>query len=394
MSTSEGTFAPLHGLRVLEIGDGVAGAAAGSVLASYGADVTTVRESSTRHGTAPRAIDDDGAERSLLSMLLDVGKTVIAHTEDMAFASFDVVICDRVTGPAAHSPTGTDDYVAMVEAVNPGTWVTISAFGLVGPRRDETASELVVAAAGGLLSLVSDVDTGRPLELAGSQALLSTGHAAALAACHGLSRRRHDGRPVHVDVSAQAATLATGPVLKVVGLLLASTPTGGAARYAAPAAFYPCRDGLLRISALEDHQWRGLTEAFDRPDWRDRFPGPADRIEHADEIDALIADVTRTRAKAECEATLQAAGVPTAAMYGPRDLLESAQFAARGRWCPARSADASSSTSPGPSASAPTPRSARSNPAAVSRGCGSPRPATCWRCRSPGPCSARWVPMW
>ena len=63
----------------------------------------------------------------------------------------------------------------MVEAVNPGTWVTISAFGLVGPRRDETASELVAAAAGGLLSLVSDVDTGRPLELAGSQALLSAG---------------------------------------------------------------------------------------------------------------------------------------------------------------------------------------------------------------------------
>ncbi len=329
MSAPDGLFEPIRGLRVLELGDGVAGAAAASVLASYGADVTTVREASTRHESAPLAIDDEGTERSLLSILLDVGKTVVADTRNTTFGSFDVVICDRVTGPAAHTPTGTDDYLAMVEARNPGTWVTISAFGLVGPRRDETASELVVAAAGGLLSVVSDADTGRPLELAGSQALLSAGHAAALAACHGLSRHRHDGGSVHVDVSAQAATVATGPVLKVVGLLLASSPTGGAVRYAAPAAFYPCRDGLLRISALEDHQWRGLTEAFDRPDWRDRFPGPADRIEHADEIDALIADVTRTRAKAECEATLQAAGVPTTAMYGPRDLLESAQFAAR-----------------------------------------------------------------
>ena len=330
MSAPDGRFEPLTGLRVLEIGDGVAGAAAGSVLASYGADVTTERGSSSRHDAAPLALDDDGAVRSVLSMLLDIGKTVVREPGTAVFESFDLVICDRVDAPAADTPRGIDDHLAMVEAVNPGAWVTISAFGLVGPRRDETASELVVAAAGGLLSVVSDVDTGRPLELAGSQALLSTGHAAALAACHGLSRHRHDGRPVHVDVSAQAATLATGPVMKVVGLLLASTPTGGAVRYAAPAAFYPCRDGLLRISALEDHQWRGLTDAFGRPEWREQFPEPADRIEHSDEIDALITELTRTRAKAECEATLQAAGVPTTAMYGPGDLLESAQFASRG----------------------------------------------------------------
>ena len=329
MSAPDERFTPLTGLRVLEIGDGVAGAAAGAVLASCGAEVTTVRESSSWRDASPRAVDDDGATRAVLSILLDIGKTVVVEPATAAFGSFDLVICDRVDAPAAHAPRGTDEYLAMVAARNPAAWVTISAFGLVGPRRDDYAGELVIAAAGGLLSVVSDVDTGRPLQLAGSQALLSTGHAAALAACHGLSRHRHDGRPVHVDVSAQAATLAAGPVMKVVGLLLASTPTGGAVRYAAPAAFYPCRDGLLRISALEDHQWRGLTEAFDRPDWRERFPDPADRIEHADEIDALITEVTNTRAKAECEATLQAAGVPTTAMYGPGDLLESAQFAAR-----------------------------------------------------------------
>ena len=106
MSAPDGTFEPLRGLRVLELGDGVAGAAAGSVLASYGADVTTVRESSTRHGTAPRAIDDDGAERSLLSILLDVGKTVVADTGNTAFGSFDVVICDRVDRTRGPHPDG------------------------------------------------------------------------------------------------------------------------------------------------------------------------------------------------------------------------------------------------------------------------------------------------
>jgi crotonobetainyl-CoA:carnitine CoA-transferase CaiB-like acyl-CoA transferase len=323
-------FEPLRGLRVLEIGDGVAGAAAGSVLASYGADLTTVGDpSSTLRRTPPFVVDDGGAQTSLLSMLLDIDKTVVEDFSHAAFESFDLVICDRVSGPAPRTPVDADSHVAMVEQVNPGVWVTISAFGLVGPRREETGSELVAAAAGGLLSVVSDADTERPVPLAGSQALLSTGHAAALAACHGLSRRRHDGGSVHVDVSAQAATLATGPVMKVVALLLASSPTGGAVRYAAPAAFYRCRDGLLRISALEDHQWRGLTEAFGRPDWNERFPDPTDRIEHANEIDALISDVIRTRAKAGCEATLQAAGVPAAAMYGPREILESAQFAAR-----------------------------------------------------------------
>ncbi len=345
MSPDDGEFAPLRGLRVLEIGDGVAGAAAGSLLASYGAEVTTVVDRSSLRRRRPPLALDDGEPRSLACVIFDVGKTVIDNevvmfrTKDpsetsqlagqAAFESADVVICDRVGGPAPPAPADADSFVSMVERVNPGVWVTISAFGLVGPRRDESASELVVAAAGGLLSVVSDADTGRAVPLPGSQALLSTGQAAALAACHGLDQRRRRGETVHVDVSAQAATVATGPVMKVVGRLLASSPVGGAARYAAPAGFYRCRDGLLRVSALEEHQWRGLTEAFDRLEWRERFPSPAARVEHADEIDALITELTRTRAKAECEATLQAAGVPTAAVYSPREILASAQLAAR-----------------------------------------------------------------
>lgn len=330
MTVASRDLEPLRDVRILELGDGVAGAAAAAQLARLGAAVTTLADpASPMRRTSPLVGAPPDGDQSIVATLFDLDKTITTDAGRVDLGAFDVVVCDRVSGPAPLTPSGADRYVAFVERVNSGVWVTISGFGLVGPRRDEAASELVVAAAGGLLSVVSDADTGRPIPIAGSQALLSTGQAAALAVCHALSRHRIERRAVHVDLSAQAATLAAGPLTNVVARLLDSTPTGGEVRFAAPAGFYRCCDGLLRVSALEEHQWRGLTEAFDQPGWRERFPTPADRIEHADEIDALIEEITRARTKADCEAVLQAAGVPTAAMGGPRELLDSAQFAAR-----------------------------------------------------------------
>jgi crotonobetainyl-CoA:carnitine CoA-transferase CaiB-like acyl-CoA transferase len=314
------TPAFLEGVRVLETGDGVAGAYATSILAGLGARVTTVTGAGAPlHHLRPALADGT----SLLAAVLDAGKERVGSEPP---GPFDLVVHDRVAGG-----TDVDAYLAAAAACGSGARVTISAAGLSGPRRGAFGTELTIGAAGGLLSGVTDPATGQPLKLAGCQALLSAGQVAALASCHALDIARR-GAPVHLDVSAQEATLVTGPVLRVVHALLNCTGDAGARRYGAPAGFYPCTDGVLRISAMEDHQWEGLVRALGSPAWAGAYGSTAARTEHAGEIDARLAAVTATRGKRELEESLQANGVPATAMYAPEEILASAHYAARGSW--------------------------------------------------------------
>lgn len=334
----------LDGLRVLELGDGVAGAAAGAILGSFGARVATVVDAGApyRHGR-PGIGDQAGA--SLLSLLLQRGKEVLAVDDESGpgaleallqrrspsgAASFDLVIADRVRGMPRGLETlrGADDYCAFVRRVNPGAWVTISAFGLSGPRRDDAATELTIAAVSGILDSVRDARTGHPLKLAGYQCLLSSGQAAALASCHALDLASGGGR-VHLDLSAQEATIATGPMLALAQQLLNAGGQMGAKRYGAPSGFYPCTDGVIRVSAMEDHQWRGVVAAMGSPAWAEQFSTTAARIEDPSVIDARMAEWTLPLTKAEAEARLQGEGVPATALYSPAEILRSPQLAYR-----------------------------------------------------------------
>jgi len=325
----------LQGLRVLELGDGVAGASAAGLLAALGAEVTAVVDPTSPH----RRGRPDVAGRAVLGAVLDRGKQLVEAGDLVAVTELlsgpvDLVVVDRVGGMRGvlESLSELDSYLAFVSAQNPGAWLTISAYGLSGPRGNDAATELTVAAASGMLSAVRDERTGQPLKLGGQQSLLNTGQAGALAACHAVDLAGEG--PVHLDLSAVEATLAMGPVLEVGGLLLETASVGGAKRYGAPASFYACTDGLVRISAMEDHQWRGVVAAMGDPPWAERFATVEARIEAPDEVDEHVAAWTRTRAKRDAETVLQANGVPATAVYSPAEILESPQLAHRGAFEP------------------------------------------------------------
>ena len=317
----------LTGLRVLELGDGVAGASAAGLLWSLGADVTAVTDPSSPHRRGRPFIRRQGVRVSLLSLILDRGKQ-LADAEDVS--SFDIVLVDRIAplrGTLA-ALNDLDAYLAFVAEHNPGAWLTISAFGLTGERANDVATDLTIAAASGMLAVARDERTGQPLKLAGQQSLLNTGQAAALAACHALDLSRTDG-VVHLELSAVEAMIAMGPVLEVGGELLNTGSAGGAKRYGAPASFYECTDGLVRISAMEDHQWRGVVAAMGSPEWTARFEQVQSRIDAADEIDEHVATWTRTRTKEQAETILQSRGVPATAVYSPAEILQSPQLGHR-----------------------------------------------------------------
>ena len=337
----------LRGLSVLELGDGVAGAAAAATLAAFGASVlTVVRRGAPHRRFRPRVTGRDGTDASLLSLLLDRDKDLLelagfaaTDVEELlrgvgaggASAPFDLVIADRVVGPVFDGGelAGADEFAAWVRGVNPKAWVTISAFGLSGARRDDLATDLTLAAAAGILSSVRDPRSGRPLKLGGCQALLSAGQAGALAACHALDLANARGR-AHLDLSAQEATIAMGPMLTLAPHLLNCTGPGGANRFGAPASLYPCTDGMVWISAMEDHQWQGVVSAMGSPAWTQGCETRTERIARLEEIDASMSAWTSARSKREVETILQASAVPANALYSPSEILDSPQLAYRG----------------------------------------------------------------
>jgi crotonobetainyl-CoA:carnitine CoA-transferase CaiB-like acyl-CoA transferase len=337
----------LRSLNVLELGDGLAGAGATAILSMLGANVTTVVDPRTTFRRAqPSLKSADGTETSLISLLLDNGKVrldwlptsevdlnslIKSGPANAESAGYDLVVVDRVAGApyAISSLEGAAQYASWVESVNTRAWLSVSAFGLSGPRANDVASEITLSAASILLSAVSDPATGQPLKLGGNQALLSAAQAAALASCQAVDLAS-DGTSVHLDLSAQEASLSMGPMLAFAHQLLNCKSAMGAKRYGAPASFYHCTDGLIRISAMEDHQWQGVVRAMGSPTWTEKFTETESRIEFPEEIDEGIAKWSINLSKAEAEAKLQDEGVPATSMNKPAEIIASPQLAYRG----------------------------------------------------------------
>jgi len=324
----------LEDLRVLELGDGVAGASCGAALAGLGAQVRkwVGEDRLIEHYEPALRVGSTGAT-SLISLLLDRSKRIEpapARLDPAQLAEFDLIVCDRIASPSDGLGMSQAEYLEFARAHARAVWVTISAFGLDGPHAGYAGGELVAAASGGLLATIAPKGGGRPALIPGQQALKSTGWVAALAALHGLDRLRSTGRPVHVDVSAQEAVAMTGALPECAHAIYACPGQAGSGRYSAPSGLFPTRDGWVRIAAIDDHQWAAMAEALGHPDWTAGLEARAARAEHSARIDREVAAWTRDQRKSECADRLQRHGVPATAVNDPQDLLDSPQFAQRG----------------------------------------------------------------
>ncbi len=263
------------------------------------------------------------AHDTLASLGADVD-IVAAATDDS-----DIVICDRIA-------SGTDgSYLSQVarwiqtrRAGRPGTWVTVSAFGLDGPAGGLPGSDLVCAAAGGMLAALTDSD-GRFHQMPGEQALQATGLLAVLSALHGLSSSRAEGNGVHHDLSAQEATAFSSVQQELAHILYRCGGAGGAARYSAPAGVFECADGLINIIVIDDHQFARVAEVVGRPDWISLYPTLPHRVANGDDINAVVSEWLADRPKVECEQLMQGNGVPATAVRTLDELNISDQFKER-----------------------------------------------------------------
>ena len=331
---------PLVGLKVLEIGHYIAGPFCTRILADLGAEVIKVEpaEGDPVRGWGARK---DGHPvwfsihgRNKLSVVIDLKRE---RDKALTLAKrADVLVENFRPGQLERLRLGPD----ILHALNPRLVIArISGFGQDGPYRDRPAFGAIGEAMGGIRHL-----TGHPAgssDLAPPRCGISiSDDLAGLYAAIGLLSAVYErdvtgtgrGRIIDVTLVDSVLNLMEGmlPEYALDGRI--RQPAGAGIPTAAPTNTYPCADGKwLCIAGNSDLIFRRLADVISRPDLADlpRFATNFDRCANVTELDALIADWTRTLPGAEAEALLEAADVPCSRLYDIADCAADPHFRAR-----------------------------------------------------------------
>ena len=337
MTASTPRRPPLDGIRVLELGQLIAGPFATRILGEFGADVIKVEPPGTGDPLRRWRLMEDGTSlwwhvqsRTKRSVTVDLRQPEGQDLVRRLAAEADVLVENFRPGTLEGWGLGYD----ALSALNPGlVMVRVSGFGQTGPYRDRPGFGVIGEAMGGLRHL-----TGHPGQpsvrvgvsigdsLAGLQAVIGTLLA--------LQERARSGLGQEVDVALHESVFAMMesllPEYDATGHVRG--PGGSALPGITPSNAYRTRDGaFVLIAGNGDSIYRRLMEVIGRPDLGDD-PDLAHndgRNRRADEIDAAIGAWAAARDRDDILAALDAARVPAGFAYTAADIAADPHYRAR-----------------------------------------------------------------
>lgn len=328
----------LAGVRVIEMGQLIAGPFCGQLLGDLGADVIKIE--------TPGAGDPMRLWGQSSGHIESLTWPVIARNKKSVTLNLRESAGQAV---AARLLAGAD---ILVENFRPGTlerwnlapetlWqsnpgliiVRVTGFGQTGPYAARAGFGSIGEAMGGLRYLTGEPD--RPPSRAGISIGDSlAGVFAALGAVSALQARTRTGRGQLVDAAIYEAVLALmeSAVTEWDEIKHQRERTGPVLPHVAPSNVYPTADGTsVLIAANQDLVFRRLVGVMDRPDLADdeRFMTHHARGENATELDGLIAQWSGTLPSADLLSRLHEGGVPAGKVYQSSDMFADEHFAAR-----------------------------------------------------------------
>ncbi len=329
----------LSGIRVLELGQLIAGPFAAKTLADFGAEIIKVESPQEGDPLRKWRMIHEGTSvwwqaqsRNKQSICIDLrvkeGQDIVRRLAKEA----DVLIENFRPGTMEKWGMGWDE----LHTLNPKLiMLRVSGYGQDGPRRDEPGFAAIAEATAGLRYI-----TGHPGEVP-ARAGLSLGDT--IAGLHGAlgvllalyERDARGGEGQMIDVALYEAvfnlTESLLPEYHVFGTV--RQPAGGALPGIAPSNAYPCLDGqYVLIAANGDSLFKRLMELIGRADLANdpdlaRNDGRAKR---AEEIDQIIGEWSKQRTLEDILSALQSIAVPAGRIYTAKDISEDPHYRARG----------------------------------------------------------------
>jgi formyl-CoA transferase len=331
------TFGPLAGLRVVELGQLIAGPFAAKTLADFGADVVKIEPPQGGDPLRQWRLLHEGTSvwwqvqsRNKKSVALDLRQAEARDIVRRLIDEADVLI--ENFKPGVMESWGMS-YEAL-SATNPRlVMLRISGYGQTGPYKDRPGFGVVAEAMGGLRHLTAE--PGRVPVRVG----VSIGDT--LASLHGvigvlmaLQHRTKTGHGQVIDVALYEAVFncmeSLLPEYSAFGAV--REPAGSALPGIAPSNAYACGDGWVLVAGNGDSIFKRLMTAIGREDLANdpALAGNAGRVKRVEEIDAAIGAFTATRQVVEVLSVLNAAQVPAGRIYTARDIAEDEHYRARG----------------------------------------------------------------
>lgn len=333
-----GSIGPLHGLRVIEMGQLVAGPFCGQILGDLGAEVIKIEQPGKgdpirEWGRAlPRgeSLWWSVIGRNKKSVTVDLrtqqGQTVAARLISRA----DILVENFRPGTLERWGLGYE----KLSANNPGLVLTrVSGFGQTGPYSSRPGYGSIGEAMGGLRYIVGDPSTP-PSRVGISIGDTLAAVFAAIGTLGAVYERTRSGRGQVVDSAIYEAVL--GIMESIVPEWVLSgyqrERSGAILPNVAPSNVYPTADGgWMLIAANQDTVFARLAAAMGKPELASdpRFSTHGSRGERQQELDALVTEFTLTQHSRELERLLLAHAVPVGKIYRPADMVTDEQFIAR-----------------------------------------------------------------
>ncbi|MDR6728958.1 CaiB/BaiF CoA transferase family protein [Delftia lacustris] len=327
----------LSGVRVVEMGQLIAGPFCGKTLGEFGADVVKIEAPGAGDPLRNWRLIKNGTSvwwqvqsRNKRSVALDLRQQEGQDIARRLIAEADVLVENFRPGTLE----GWGMSPEQLHALNPGLVILrISGYGQTGPYRDLPGFGVIGEAMGGLRHLTAE--PGRVPVRVG----VSIGDT--LAALHGVigvmmalyHRKVNGGAGQVIDVALHEA------VFNVMESLLPEYSAFGAVREAAgsalpgiaPSNAYPCQDGWVLVAGNGDSIFKRLMATIGRQDLADdpQLVDNAGRVARIAEIDAVIGGWTRTQSVQAVMDQLAAARVPAGKVYTAKDIAEDPHYRAR-----------------------------------------------------------------
>ena len=323
----------LAGLRLIEMGQLIAGPFCGQLMGDHGAEVIKIEPPGV--GDPMRAWGQGKplwfpqVARNKQCITLDLRRPEGQAIALRLAAKSDFLLENFRPGTLEKWHLGYD----ALSAANPGIiLIRVSGYGQTGPYAHRAGYGSIGEAMGGMRNLAGDPSTPP------SRIGLSIGDSlAATFACMGalmaLNVRHRTGQGQVVDSAIYEAVLAMmeSTVSEYTEAGVTRERTGAILPGIAPSNVYPCTDGEILIGANQDSVWRRLAAAMGRPELADdpRYATHGARGANQAEIDALIGAWTAGYAAAELLDLLEENGVPAGKIFKAPDMLADPHFAAR-----------------------------------------------------------------
>ncbi|WP_255286591.1 MULTISPECIES: CaiB/BaiF CoA-transferase family protein [unclassified Bacillus (in: firmicutes)] len=329
----------LEGLRVLEMGQLIAGPFASRLLAEFGADVIKVESPTTGDPIRTWRIVENGTSlwwyvqsRNKKSITVDLRQEEGQEIIRGLVKEIDILIENFRPGTMEKWGLSFEE----LKKINPRLiMLRVSGYGQDGPYRDKPGFGSIGEAMGGLRYITGYPDrppTRVGISIGDSLSALYAVIGALMAVYHRDVNGTGEGQVIDVALYESVFSLMESTIPEYDRAEVIRERTGSTLPGITPSNTYACADGkYVVIGANGDAIFKRLMNALGREDIAEdpRFENNAKRSEHAEYLDRIIEDWTKSMPFSEVIKYLDAAKVPAGSIYSAEDILNDPHYQAR-----------------------------------------------------------------